>query len=318
MRNARIIVLIAVLLISLMCANSVVGDMPELECIARSFIHADNSEAQFEMTAKRDLLALMTAYPEYVTGVETDGSLIYLAMKSGARILYDDGREKSYEQALAAPDVQDTMEMLYPAQHISMLAEGNFDPGRIRSYELLKEVYGGGREAIERNLSSVQLGPGVCLFSKCAGASKAIEQVFRGIEDICEQDGSVYAFVYPLNGTYNYRVIAGTDRLSPHAFGIAIDLSSDAGDYWRWAAKELGQKRLESYPEALVRAFEDNGFIWGGKWAHFDILHFEYRPEIIIKSRYHKEPQRGEPWHSGFPDTEQTRKFIGIIDDALG
>ncbi|MCK5249849.1 MAG: M15 family metallopeptidase, partial [Spirochaetaceae bacterium] len=35
-------------------------------------------------------------------------------------------------------------------------------------------------------------------------------------------------------------------------------------------------------PEAVVEAFEKNGFIWGGKWFLFDQIHFEYRPELII------------------------------------
>jgi hypothetical protein len=25
--------------------------------------------------------------------------------------------------------------------------------------------------------------------------------------------------------------------------------------------------------------------VWGGKWAHFDMIHFEYRPEIVLYNR---------------------------------
>jgi hypothetical protein len=28
-----------------------------------------------------------------------------------------------------------------------------------------------------------------------------------------------------------------------------------------------------------VEIFERHGFIWGGKWYHYDTMHFEYRPE---------------------------------------
>jgi hypothetical protein len=31
--------------------------------------------------------------------------------------------------------------------------------------------------------------------------------------------------------------------------------------------------------------FERQGFIWGGKWWHFDTMHFEYRPEIIAHAK---------------------------------
>ena len=41
----------------------------------------------------------------------------------------------------------------------------------------------------------------------------------------------------------------------------------------------------QSYDSEIVRAFEAEGFIWGGKWHEYDLMHFEYRPEIIAKAR---------------------------------
>ena len=38
-------------------------------------------------------------------------------------------------------------------------------------------------------------------------------------------------------------------------------------------------------PQAVIDAFEAEGFIWGGKWYHFDTIHFEYRPEIVRLNR---------------------------------
>jgi hypothetical protein len=34
-------------------------------------------------------------------------------------------------------------------------------------------------------------------------------------------------------------------------------------------------------PQEVVAIFEKRGFIWGGKWYHFDTMHFEYRPELL-------------------------------------
>ena len=34
-------------------------------------------------------------------------------------------------------------------------------------------------------------------------------------------------------------------------------------------------------PQAIVDAFEAEGFIWGGRWFHYDTMHFEYRPELL-------------------------------------
>ena len=318
MRNVRLIFLIAILLISVLCANYVFAGTEAIQCVAQNFIHADTERYSYEINAKRDLLSLMMAYPEYIKGVERgEDGLIYIVMQSGASILYDDKKQKSYEQKLADADIEDTLEMLYPIEDISSLMEGNFDPGRIRSYSLLREVYGASKEAIEGNLSGTGLGSGSGLFNKQNGALQALQEAFKRVSDICAADTSVYGFVYPLGGTYNYRHIAGTGRLSPHAFGIAIDLHSAPEDYWRWASRDKGQRRLDSYPRELVRAFEDCGFVWGGKWAHFDILHFEYRPEIINKAKYYKEPKFGQAWYYGFPKNEQTKRFIEIIDEAF-
>ena len=35
------------------------------------------------------------------------------------------------------------------------------------------------------------------------------------------------------------------------------------------------------FPQAIVDAFEAEGFIWGGRWYHYDTMHFEYRPELF-------------------------------------
>ena len=34
-------------------------------------------------------------------------------------------------------------------------------------------------------------------------------------------------------------------------------------------------------PMEIVDIFEKHGFIWGGKWYHYDTMHFEYRPELL-------------------------------------
>ncbi len=88
-------------------------------------------------------------------------------------------------------------------------------------------------------------------------------------------------------GSFNWRPIAGTDRLSMHAYGAAIDPNAELGGYWLWtgaAEGEVGEYDNRLPPE-LVRAMERRGFIWGGKWHHFDGMHFEYRPELILHAR---------------------------------
>ncbi|MFZ5987970.1 MAG: M15 family metallopeptidase [Bacillota bacterium] len=285
-------------------------------------INAYSTYITADVTMKRDLLCLMMAYPDFIKGVKkgADGRSVFVVMKSGKYIIYDDGRQKSYDQKLANADLQDMLEPLYPLWDIDTLMEENYDPGRIRVYSLLKEVYGGSRQQITSNLESVRAGSKHCSFNRNNKASEALKQVFREISELARERPGIYPFVYPVNGTFNYRVISGTNQLSPHSFAIAIDLKSDKRDYWRWASREQGQQRLNSYPTDVVRIFEKNNFVWGGKWGHFDILHFEYRPELIIKARYYVEDHELlEPWYYGFPDDDQkVRDFIKVIEEGLG
>lgn len=91
---------------------------------------------------------------------------------------------------------------------------------------------------------------------------------------------------------FNWRAIAETQSRSNHAYGAAIDLIprnyGRKNPYWLWAPQEkpgwyrtAWARRWVPHP-SVVQAFEDEGFIWGGKWLLFDTIHFEYRPEILV------------------------------------
>ncbi len=267
-----------------------------------------------DTAAKRDLLALKMAYPEDITGFEKDGTTITVVMRGGEKIVYDDGKAKSFAEKLGDADIQDTMEIPYPLESIETLKSGEDDPGRIRCYALLKAVYGDSQSEVESRLDSAETDAGHCPFNESNGAAEALTAAFEDAGALMKDDPAIFGFVYPMSGTFNYRVIAGTGTLSPHAFGIAVDLCRDSRDYWQWASREQGQNRLDEYPRKLVGVFESHGFIWGGKWAHFDFLHFEYRPELIIKARY--EAEAASSWHDGFPDTEDVQEYVKIIEDA--
>ena len=94
--------------------------------------------------------------------------------------------------------------------------------------------------------------------------------------------GSFIKYLTPSGGTYNCRVIAGTDRKSVHGNGIAIDINVGWSDYWRNHRPVDGKYPYKNrIPWEIVEIFEAHGFIWGGKWYHYDTMHFEYRPELL-------------------------------------
>lgn len=287
--------------------------------ITENSLNTDINSEEYIASMKRDLLCIMLAYPDYVCDIELrEDDRVYIIMKSGNRILYDDKKEKGFEGMASNPDIQDMLKDIYPLDRINKLMPLNCDPGRIRVYPLLKEVYGENRNKIEKNLISVSTVNSSCIFNKNNDAAKSLKNALDEISMLAKSNRKIYKAAFPINGTYNYRVIAGTNRLSPHSFGIAIDLARDKRDYWKWAAKSEGEARLLSYPIEIVKVFEKNNFIWGGKWGHFDILHFEYRPELIIKAKYFSDkPADNSNWYYGADENEEIKSYIKAIDEKL-
>jgi hypothetical protein len=94
-------------------------------------------------------------------------------------------------------------------------------------------------------------------------------------------DPAVRAAAFPIAGVLSCRPVADTGKMSMHGYAAAIDLNLKYADYWLWAGKAISYKNR--MPQQIVDIFERHGFIWGGKWYHYDTMHFEYRPELLGK-----------------------------------
>lgn len=272
----------------------------------------------YDIELKQDLLILMISYPDNILGIEKNNDKVYVVMKSGKKILYDDKIKKNHDEKLANPDLQDVLEQYYPLDKKDIVMDKSFNPGRFRNYDLLNEVYGISRNAIEKNLVNLKYGYPNYQFNKQNNANIALDNTLKFLITLSKDRNDISSILYPGSGTYNYRLISGTNRLSPHSYGIAIDLKSDKKDYWKWGNEKDAQKRISEYPKDLVKTFEDNNFVWGGKWGYFDILHFEYRPEIILKAKYFTNWSNNEDWFYGCPlEDENIKNYIDIIEKSL-
>ena len=100
-------------------------------------------------------------------------------------------------------------------------------------------------------------------------------------EEIDALPDTVKHAAYPIAGTYNCRAVADTGEPSPHSYGIAIDLNTAVSDYWFWRPHDGPIVYRNRMPQEIVTIFEKHGFIWGGKWSHYDTMHFEFRPELL-------------------------------------
>jgi hypothetical protein len=204
----------------------------------------------------------------------------------GREFLYDDGRKKSFAELLETPDIKDTFCQLYPLRNPTDKLPENFDPGRFRVEALFKTLYGASASEVSQNCVMVDFCGHKVKFNARCGAAGALDSVGKELSALFASRPDLKVYLDELGGTLEWRFIAGTQRLSNHSFGSAIDLNVKLSDYWRWdGGAGLASFSRKNWPIEIIEAFERHGFIWGGKWWHYDTMHFEYRPELIAFAR---------------------------------
>lgn len=105
---------------------------------------------------------------------------------------------------------------------------------------------------------------------KCAPAVltalKVINDNFKGDKKLLTASGANI-----FGGSYNFRLKRNGNTLSMHSYGCAIDFDP--------ARNQMGDTTpfLAKYP-FIVKAFEDQGAVWGGRWAgaSCDGMHFQF------------------------------------------
>ena len=225
---------------------------------------------------------LKAAYPGIIEGIDAD-TVIFT---DGAQLPFDDGSgEKSFANWLDKPDIKDMLRQPYEGDKAIVPPPEDWDPGRARNQAFFLKVYGDCRKKeVESRLTRVIWLPkkhGAKLkFTKTNGAAEHLNAVSAELDLLPDKFN---ADLVPTAGTYNCRKVAGTEYLSAHGYGIAIDIALKHSSYWRWFLDKPGKtvKYRNAIPMEIVRVFEKHGFIWGGRWHHFDTMHFEYRPELI-------------------------------------
>ena len=201
-------------------------------------------------------------------------------LPDGGTIPWDDGRPKSADEQPETPDLEELFATPYvPGPILPVSGEGEIeDPGRVRVEQLFLATYGSTRDDVLDHLGKIKFF-GV-RFRFHEKALPALERVVVRLEAALKDNPKWLPFFTDIGGTWQWRTIARSKSLSTHSWGIAIDLNVERGYYWR---NEPEAKRVwkNSVPQAIVDAFEAEGFIWGGRWFHYDTMHFEYRPELL-------------------------------------
>ncbi|MFN3868115.1 MAG: M15 family metallopeptidase [Hyphomicrobiaceae bacterium] len=239
-----------------------------------------SARAVLDATAARRLL---DGYRDHLAAIDGND----LVWRDGSRMPLDDGRGvKPFDDWLAAPDIEDMFHLPYPAAGSAAIAPPpQADPGRARHAAFFDKVYGDCRNGgVKGDLVDVVWLPrkyGKRLqVTRINGVAARLAAVSRELDAL---PSAFDKFLLPPAGTFNCRGIAGTDRVSAHGHAIAIDLATAHSDYWRWSRADASGRPVwrNRIPLEIVAVFEKHGFIWGGRWHHYDTMHFEYRPELL-------------------------------------
>lgn len=228
-----------------------------------------------------DLARLLRAYPDFLDRIEGND----LVWKDGTRMPVDEGRVSvDHESFLASADIKDMFAHAYPVGMPAVPPARDHDPGRARNTRFFNAMYGDCTKGeVAAHLVDVVWLPRkwgrTVRITRINGVAEKLARVSAELDAL---PATVDRFLLPPAGTYVCRPIAGTSRVSAHGHGIAIDIATTLSDYWLWAGGKRGAPSYRNrIPPEIVAIFEKHGFIWGGKWYHFDTMHFEYRPELL-------------------------------------
>ena len=243
------------------------------------------------------LQKLQAVYSDHIQELSQD----YIVWADGTYIYIEQDCDslKSLSDTINNPSFADQLEQnLYIAGKPEMYPQD--DPGRVRYEPFFRKMYGNSPAQVEANLAYVSWMPNVLgahapilRVTRINGIHEKIQKISKELEELVVQYPEYIEFVDRPGGTFCWRMIAGTNRLSNHSFGMTIDINVSRSHYWQWDLKKEGRAvhedvQLEyrnAIPWEIVEIFEKHGFIWGGKWYHYDTMHFEYRPELIIYSQ---------------------------------
>lgn len=223
---------------------------------------------------------LVSAYPDKIA--RRDGNTI---------VFHDGGRmdagivnpHKRFDRLLRDASVLDQFRLAYPRGADIASPPKDFDPGRFRNEAFFNALYGDCRKSdVAKQLVSVVWLPKhwgrTVVVTRANGVAEHLRAVSAELDAL---PNSVAHAAYPTAGTYVCRAVKDTGRLSMHSYGAAIDLNLKFSNYWLWEAKGANIPYRNAMPRQIVDAFERHGFIWGGRWYHYDTMHFEYRPELL-------------------------------------
>jgi peptidoglycan LD-endopeptidase CwlK len=246
-------------------------------CIASAlfaFLCCSTAHAQYDY---------LKAYPAHIARA-TKNEIIW---KDSTVMSFDDGKKKTFAQLLQNADLEDQLVQKYPTSSLQKPPLLNQDPGRFRYEPFFRKMYGNTEAQVRKNLTEIIWLPKTLKKPLLVTKVNNVDKQLQAVSDELERHPELLKYVNNPAGTFSWRVISGTNRLSMHSYGTAIDINLNLSHYWQWDCRckdeNVPLKYRNLIAAKVVEIFEKHGFIWGGKWYHYDTMHFEYRPELLLK-----------------------------------
>lgn len=242
-----------------------------------------------------DMLRLKNAYPDFIQAI-TENEILW---RDGTVMPINDGiNNKTTQEKLDNPSLLDQVLNIYYIPGIPDNPKQfcpKDDPGRIRYLPFFQKMYGATKSEVEGKLVTIYWMPNIFYqayplqVTTVNNVDLKLMAISHELEELVIKHPEYISFLEDPGGTFEWRVIANTNRLSLHSFGMTIDINAPLTQYWQWDLKDAGKPVTEdeplgyrnTVPWEIVSIFERYGFIWGGKWYHYDTMHFEYRPELF-------------------------------------
>lgn len=224
---------------------------------------------------------LVAAYPDHLASVEGDT----LVWRDGTRMPIG-AREpaRDFETMLRSATIADQLRQGYVTGPMQGPPRRDHSPGRLRNAAFFERMYGDCRRGeTARHLRPVtwmpRTRPQTLLVTTVNDVASRLERVIATLETLPDRFKS---YLVPAAGTFACRAVADTGMPSVHAYGAAIDIAVRQSDYWVWSRARGDIPYRNRIPFEIVEPFEAERFIWGGKWYHYDTMHFEYRAELFV------------------------------------
>ncbi|WKL57223.1 M15 family metallopeptidase [Asticcacaulis sp. ZE23SCel15] len=101
--------------------------------------------------------------------------------------------------------------------------------------------------------------------SKCAAS---LERVLNAIWEAVGRDQNEIDRIgmSSVGGGHNWRLMRGGNALSTHSYGCAVDFDPERNG--------LGDNS-PAMDKRVIKAFTDEGWVWGGQWKRPDGMHFQ-------------------------------------------